>query len=105
MSSITDISFIGLLAPLPHGKVYGMSKSLGAAAGIERFGEPGPCHHMPPLAGGRRRRGSAANVGVGQQTHRLREGHALLARHALDRLEFVERRLQPLVVHLDPFAP
>ena len=28
MSSIADISFIPLSAPLPHGKAYGMSKSL-----------------------------------------------------------------------------
>ena len=50
MSSIVDISFIGLLAPLPHGKAYGMSKSLATArqatlvvikteAGIEGVGE------------------------------------------------------------------
>ena len=50
MSSITDISFIGLLAPLPHGKAYGMSKSLATArqatlvvikteAGMEGVGE------------------------------------------------------------------
>ena len=31
LSSIADISFIGLLAPLPHGKAYGMSKSLATA--------------------------------------------------------------------------
>jgi D-galactarolactone cycloisomerase len=50
LSSITDISFIGLLAPLPHGKAYGMSKSLATArqatlvvikteAGMEGIGE------------------------------------------------------------------
>ena len=50
MSSIVDISFIGLLAPLPHGKAYGMSKSLATArqatlvvikteAGMEGVGE------------------------------------------------------------------
>ena len=50
MSSIVDISFIGLLAPLPHGRAYGMSKSLATArqatlvvikteAGMEGVGE------------------------------------------------------------------
>jgi D-galactarolactone cycloisomerase len=50
LSSIVDISFIGLLAPLPHGKAYGMSKSLATArqatlvvikteAGMEGVGE------------------------------------------------------------------
>ena len=50
LSSITDISFIGLSAPLPNGKAYGMSKSLATArqatlvvikteAGMEGVGE------------------------------------------------------------------
>ena len=87
------------------GARIGGRQPFGAAAGIERFGEPRPRRHMPPLRGGRWTGGIAADIGAGQQAHRLRKGHALLARHALDRLEFIERRPQPLMIDLDPFAP
>ena len=58
---------------------------------------------MSPLSGGRRRR-FAVDIRPRQQAHSLREGQAALSREALHRLEFIERRLQPFMIDLDPFA-
>ena len=60
---------------------------------------------MSPGHVGRQNLGRPADLGASQQPHCLAERDALLASHALDRVEPFERRLEPLVVDLDPFAP
>ena len=75
-----------------------------AAAG-ERLGEPGARLHAPPGRVGRENFGRAADLGACQEPHRPAEGDAFLAGEPLDRVEPFERRLEPLVIDLDPFAP